>query len=132
MAKVDKKEIYAMWGLLPPDVRHALKKAVEALDRVVERWRTPVIAPCPRCGSKKTADCRNVEGIDDATVGLCIACGYVWCLECNVTLITSIACDHWKICANCGNRTDEVGNCGIMTWECPRLRPEGSSLDSRI
>ena len=122
MAKADREDLHAMWELMPPEVQFALKGAVESLAQEMECGEPAVIRRCPRCGGNRTADCHEVDGIGDATVGLCVVCGYVWCLECNAHLISTVACDHWKICANCGNRMDETGNCGTVTWECTHIK----------
>ena len=94
MAKVDREEVHAMWELMPPEVQRAFRGAVESLGREMERGEPVVIRLCPRCGGGKTVDCSEAAGIGDATVGLCVACGYVWCLECNAHLISTVACDH--------------------------------------
>jgi hypothetical protein len=60
--------------------------------------------------------------IADPTVGLCVTCGYLWCLECDTHLISTVTCGHWKICANCVEGKDETGYCNNTPWDCPHIR----------
>lgn len=67
-------------------------------------------------------DCGKVEGILDTSVGLCPVCGYLWCLECDASLITGISCGHWQICATCGERKGPSGQCGKIPLKCPHIQ----------
>ncbi len=66
-------------------------------------------------------DCSLVDGIEDITVGLCSVCGYLWCLECDASLLTSPACGHWLVCEICDEEKEHDGFCGIMPWDCKRI-----------
>ncbi|MBA4418007.1 MAG: hypothetical protein C0392_08875 [Syntrophus sp. (in: bacteria)] len=122
MARVDREHLHDMWELMPTEVQEALKKAIEIVTAKTKHEKSSIIRRCPRCGARNTTDCRGVEGIADSTIGLCITCGYLWCLECDVHLIASIVCGHWKICAGCGERKDELGYCGKVPWECRHIK----------
>jgi hypothetical protein len=122
MAKIDREHLHSMWELMPLEIQDALQAAVEALAAGEGRKTNVLIRLCPRCGGADTTDCHEVAGIDDSTVGLCITCGYVWCLECETHLISTAICGHWKICANCGERKDESGYCGTVPWECDHIK----------
>ena len=122
MAKIDREHLLDMWDFMPPGIQKALRTAVETLGADEKIPRGGLTKQCPRCGAKDTTDCHDIAGISDATVGLCITCGYLWCLECETYLISTITCGHWKICANCGERKDESGYCRTVPWECTYIR----------
>jgi len=96
-----------------------------------EYYRKRMIGDCPRCGSSKTRDCKDLPGIDDSTVGSCIDCGHLWCLECGLPLPQNNICEHWEVCDAC----DDCGEqeCSILTWECEKiqkwLRERNTDLD---
>jgi hypothetical protein len=58
-----------------------------------------MMGDCPNCGSKHTRDGDDAgfpkEKAGDITVGICLECGYVWCLECGDAL-ASWPCQHWQ------------------------------------
>jgi hypothetical protein len=114
--------IYSMWDLLPPEVQGALRKAILENGYRTRPRRGASIRSCPSCGSRNTADCQCVSTIEDSTVGLCISCGYLWCLECDAPLITSVVCGHWEICTRCESGKDTSGDCGEVAWECARIK----------
>jgi len=86
-----------------------------------EFFRVVFIGDCPSCGSENTICCDEYEDIDDPTVALCKACGFMWCTECGSPLERGEECGHWEICANCTEPRDEFGDCGIPIEECPRI-----------
>ena len=64
---------------------------------------------------------------EDTTVGICLECGYVWCLECFKPL-KKWPCPHWEICDACEwcPSEEELGkgeSCPYAAWrdECPRI-----------
>ncbi len=122
MAKFDREHVHDMWELMPPDVQEALKQAIDILVAKPAHEREGISRSCPRCGTRNTTDCHAIEGIADPTIGLCIMCGYVWCLECDAHLIATVTCGHWKICASCAERKDESGYCGKIPWECRHIK----------
>ena len=111
-----------MWEFLPERVREALLRtvALHRLCRIPERLAG--IRSCPRCGRHKTMDCSQIEGIADVTVGLCVSCGYIWCLECDTALLMSTSCGHWRICSTCGEEKASCGYCGVLPWDCLHIK----------
>jgi hypothetical protein len=117
-----KESLEYMWEFLPEMAQVSLKRAVERNRRKEMAEHTSSIRNCPRCGDGKTVDCHDVKEIGDATVGLCVTCGYLWCLECDASLITSVTCGHWNVCAGCGETKGSFGDCGSVARECPHIR----------
>jgi len=111
----------SMWELLPGEIQQALRKAV-AEKKETTRPVRGVIRLCPRCGERDTTDCDRVMGIEDVTIGLCLRCGYLWCLECETALLTSVLCGHWQVCAHCRERKDPSGCCSTVAWKCKHVR----------
>lgn len=122
MADIDAEEMKGMWEFMPERIQRALKRAVETLRENSGNRENATAGRCPRCGAGETFDCDKVAGIADPTVGLCISCGYVWCLECETYLISTVVCGHWKVCKSCGERKDGSGYCRIMPGECAHIR----------
>ncbi len=110
-----------MWELLPSEIQDSLRKAVEEKRGKPKAERGGVIRSCPRCGTTDTANCDRVAGIDDVTIGLCISCGYLWCLECDAALLTTILCGHWQVCTHCGEKKDAAGLCNTAAWKCKHI-----------
>jgi len=79
---------------LPPDVQEALSLAVQKYNNVEDFTSAIMVGPCPKCAGEKTRDWDDI-GLDDATVGTCLECGYTWCLECGDALETW-PCPHWE------------------------------------
>jgi hypothetical protein len=121
MAKVDRGHLHDMWELMPAEIQEALKRAIDSIAAKPANAGRSVVRSCPRCAGRDTTDCHEFEGIADPTVCLCVTCGYVWCIECDTHLISTVACGHWKICANCSERKDESGYCGKSTRECRHI-----------
>jgi hypothetical protein len=118
--KIDNTD--TMWELLPAEIQDTLQKAFEEKKGKPKPERGGEIRTCPHCGEKDTTDCDQVLGIEDSTIGLCIACGYLWCLECDAALLTSILCGHWQICAYCGEKKDSSGSCKTVAWKCKHVK----------
>lgn len=122
MGKALPGALLIMWEFLSDDLQDALLLAVEKNRTAKIPIRGQSVRPCPHCGNSGTMDCARVEGISDATVGLCLTCGYIWCLECDASLITGIPCGHWQICAACGEKKKPSGFCGTMPLECRHIQ----------
>jgi hypothetical protein len=122
MANTDTEDLRGMWEFMPDRIQKALKRAVDISTEKSGSRENAMARHCPRCGAGNTIDCDKVVGIGDPTVGLCISCGYVWCLECDTYLISTIVCGHWKVCRHCSERKDESGYCRIVPWECAQIR----------
>lgn len=88
-----KEDLFQMFRELNP-------KSPEELIRVV------LVGNCPKCGSENTKDCETVVDLEDSTIGLCLDCGFSWCLECGYE-ITGKICAHWDVCENCQDQDDE-------------------------
>lgn len=110
---------FTMWEFLPDNIRDSLKMAF-ALHRQRGGWqeRQTLIRQCPHCGSKHTIDCGQVKDLNDTTIGLCLTCGYLWCIECDTTLLTTVNCGHWQVCSACTEEKGLSGYCGITPREC--------------
>ena len=121
----DNDEILRIWASLPKDIQETLKKAVDESSAVTEEQFIAeiMIGECPKCGSKNTKDCEEIEGIEDLTVGLCMNCGFLWCSECGRPLVHVTYCKHWEICDEC-EEADEMGMCDIDPIECEKLNKE--------
>lgn len=109
-----------MWELLADDIQDALLIAVEKSRTKSHHHNTG--HTCPHCGNPDTLNCAKIDGINDATVGLCLVCGYVWCLECDSSLLTGINCGHWHICTACPQEKQPSGRCATSPLECPYIR----------
>lgn len=118
MGKAVSGSLLRMWEFLHDDIQNALLLAVEK-NRNADRDNTA--GSCPHCGDSNTMDCSSVETINDATVGLCCICGYLWCTECDASLMTGVDCGHWHICSACPDKK-ESGFCGTLPLECCRIQ----------
>jgi long-subunit acyl-CoA synthetase (AMP-forming) len=116
------ERIGKIWELLPEHIQESLRTAVETNRDLSRRGGNTSIRDCPRCGDGNTIDCREVADIADATVGLCLSCGYLWCLECDAVLLTSVNCGHWAICAHCVEQKGASGECTKVAWKCEHIR----------
>lgn len=118
MGKIVSGSLLRMWEFLPDDIQDALLLAVEK-HRNTDGDSS--MRSCPHCGDPKTMDCSSIDAVNDATVGLCRVCGYLWCTECDASLMTGIDCGHWQICSACPDNKGS-GFCGTPPWECPRIK----------
>jgi len=116
----DNADLLATVAALRADIRKMIEKAMERTSASnEEQFLAQVMTGvCPGCGRNQIKDCRQVQGIDDITIGLCMQCGFIWCLECGRSLIGDVHCDHWDVCIKC----DEVDDCDIDLKECEKLR----------
>ncbi|MBN2168659.1 MAG: hypothetical protein JW738_05395 [Actinobacteria bacterium] len=106
---------------LPDEAIEIFEKAVAGGMSEEELMREIFIGDCPKCSSKNVFSGDEIEDIDDATVGFCEDCGFIWCMECGFPLEHGEECGHWEVCEECGEDKDEYGFCGIETWECPYI-----------
>ena len=116
----DNLDLLAMVSALRADIRRMIEKSIERASPInAEQFLAQVMTGrCPRCASNQIKDCRKVEGINDITVGLCMQCGFIWCLECGRSLIGDVHCDHWDVCMKC----DKLETCDIDLRECEQLK----------
>ncbi len=112
-----------MWEFLPPGIQESLKAVLEIHQQRGHRQDMPaIIRECPHCSSHNTIDCGHVKDLNDTTIGLCLACGYLWCLECDTALLTTVNCEHWQVCSACTEEKNLSGYCGIIPWECIHIK----------
>ena len=76
-----------------------------------------LVGDCPRCGGHNTKDCETIVDIEDATVGVCLDCGYLWCLECGFELKEE-ECPHWAVCDKCDHQgeywQEDASECSLV------------------
>ena len=112
------RELNAMLETMPEETRNELMRLAEESDTEDEFVRAVFVGDCPRCDSEETAMPEGPDGEEDLTVGVCNACGYVWCLECDQELAPGTPCGHWDICESCEELEDESGICGTSPGQC--------------
>ena len=79
-------------------------------------FRIMMVGDCPKCGGENTRDCED-SPLGDITVGFCLDCYIIWCLECGeIFKENQTICVHWEICDKCKFSTDE--GCDILIDEC--------------
>jgi transposase-like protein len=79
-----------------------------------------IFRKCPKCESEHITDTVG-SLLDDPTVGMCLDCNTMWCLQCGTTFKPKqTACKHWKICNDCKLMDDE-GFCDVPPWQCSTL-----------
>ncbi|MFW5923282.1 MAG: zinc-ribbon domain-containing protein [Planctomycetota bacterium] len=89
-------------------------------DTAEEAARSIMVGDCPACLSSNTNDCENDPDIQDISVGQCLDCGYIWCLECGQELsCEDPVCGHWDLCAECPDN-EEFG-CGQFPGDCEKV-----------
>lgn len=69
------------FGKLDAQTKSYLLKMIEACKTSQEAVRLALVGDCPSCGSQQTIDGENLP-VSDNCVGICLSCGYTWCLEC--------------------------------------------------
>ena len=104
------------------DIKGALKTAIEKSAGLNgEQFLSEVLTgKCPKCGSCRTKNGEDEDSIGDFSVGLCIACGLVWCLDCGKPLSKNVRCNHWDICRKC----DTAAACNLVLSECNKLKSD--------
>jgi len=103
---------------IPEDARDELIRLAEESDSEDEFVRAVFVGDCPRCESDQTGMPEGPGDDEDMTVGLCKACGYVWCLECDHELAPGASCGHWQICESCEQLEEESGLCNTSPDQC--------------
>lgn len=126
----------ALWyglTLLPTEIQQRVSELIHQGKSKEEFVSALLIGPCPNCGSEKTRDGEDTgiptgQEMGDTTVGVCLECGYLWCLTCGVPL-SSWPCPHWTICDSCDDSPTEEEmeqgeSCPYVgrEKECPKLR----------
>ncbi len=101
---IDPAERHPVWRELDDLTRHRLLKAMrEPLDEEGEFLAEIWTGSCVHCGSENTMDLCDIEGIENAVVGLCKDCGGMWCTECRAPIETpDLECGHFAVCEECG------------------------------
>jgi hypothetical protein len=101
---------------LPEDVKKLLEETVEETDTSDEFIRMFMVGDCPVCGSGNTRDCDDTP-IEDISLGICLDCSALWCLECGEVLKHGqTMCEHWQICNEC--EFDIKAECDIPISDC--------------
>ena len=114
------KQAKEIFDSLPHDMKTYLIRAAEVANSKEEFVRLTMVGDCPKCGSSKTRDCEH-SPLDDPTVGICLECYTLWCLECGeVFQKGQTGCEHWSICAQCD--FSKHGECNIPPFECSIIR----------
>ena len=103
---------------MPEEARDELTRLAQDSDSEDEFVRAVFVGDCPRCASGETTMPEGPDGEEDLTVGVCKACGYVWCLECDHELAPGTPCGHWDICESCEELDEESGICTTSPDQC--------------
>ncbi|MDD5222703.1 MAG: hypothetical protein PHE84_01820 [bacterium] len=114
---------------LDDEERVILEQHLNAADNLEEFLALAMVGPCPRCGSTRVADGEDAPGIEDITIGMCLDCDYLWCLDCGEQSQPGVECPHHGVCAACnegsGEDEDEDDDrqefCLRPVWECPTI-----------
>ena len=110
------------WETIPEEARDELMRLAQEADSEDEFVRSVFVGDCPRCASDQTAMSEEADGEEDLTVGVCKACGHLWCLECDRELTPGTVCGHWDICESCEQLDDESGLCLTSPDECELIQ----------
>jgi hypothetical protein len=94
-----RKDVLSIFNSLPLEVQDYFQKAFKQTSTLDGFLSALMVGNCPSCGSTKTRDC-DESPLHDITVGICLDCHHMWCLECGYKLITW-PCPHWEICDEC-------------------------------
>ena len=113
MAKNGKKArgVRKAFKSLPEDLQEALGELIERAENEEEFVRFSMVGNCPSCGSPNTRDTEGTP-LDDITVGICLDCYKLWCLECGAVFEEGqTSCKHWEVCSECNLTWEEdIGN----------------------
>ena len=116
-----KKEIEEILSDLEDSERELLESKLRECDTPEEFISGVMVGECPKCSSLTTKDCEDEPEVDDITIGKCLMCGHLWCLECGEDFKEGQRrCEHWSVCLEC-EVNDEFG-CGIPIWECSAIQ----------
>jgi len=114
----EKQEFEKLWETMPEEARDELVRLAEDSESEDEFVRAVFVGDCPRCASDETGMTEGPDGEEDLTVGICKACDYVWCLECDQELTPGTPCGHWDICESCEEMDNESGICTTSPADC--------------
>ena len=115
--KPDEEAVNEIFDSMPEQAQREFRDALGSSSTVEEFMRKVCVGNCPFCGSQETRDCSDTP-LDDPTVGICLKCQVLWCLECDERFEEGqTVCGHWWICNECGFR-DAEGFCETPAWEC--------------
>jgi hypothetical protein len=104
---------------LPQDLKEFLIRAIAKGNPELDSFNGVVAGDCPVCGSFNT-----LEGADtplcDPTVGICLDCCSINCLECGEIFEKGqTACHHWQVCEQCEISSED--GCGTAVWDCSKI-----------
>ena len=101
---------------LPRNLQEYITKLKEKADAEEGYMKSVMAGYCPNCASDRTIDGYNAP-LNDITVGICLDCHTLWCLECGEVLDKGkTVCGHWAICDKCAIETD--GGCEFPPFDC--------------
>lgn len=116
MKALNKKAVMDIFESLPEETRENLLEIMRTSGSLEEAIRRIHVGDCPVCGSQNTRDCEDTP-LNDSTVGICLDCHAMWCLECGMVFKEGqTKCEHWEICDKCHFPGED--GCGIPTLEC--------------
>lgn len=105
---------------LPRELKEFLDGAERDPVFMQELFLGVIAGDCPICGSFKTLDGGDTP-LRDTTVGICLECYCMICLECGEILGRGqTQCDHRRICDQCHGPGSENG-CHTPIWECQEI-----------
>ncbi len=112
MKEEDLRKRHPVWDELDDLTRRRLIKAMrEPQDEEGEFIAVNWVGSCVHCGSERTMDLCEVEGVENAAVGLCKDCGGLWCTECRAPIVTpDLECGHFAVCEECGQCLNGVSD----------------------
>ncbi len=123
--KPDVDKVLDVLHTLPEEVQSDLMELVKQANDPEEVVRLALVGDCPFCGSTNTRDCEEAP-LDDPTVGICLDCSNLWCLECGYLFPKGqTVCGHWAICDACEFshvKWDEGETCGTTADECSIIK----------
>jgi len=116
---MDQKTSKKAFESLPEEIQKFLKNALKDSKTEKEFINKVMVGDCPVCGSPNTRDCEGTP-LDDPTVGICLDCYTIGCLECGEIFEKGqTICKHWKICDGCNfSIYSSSDSCGVQIDEC--------------
>lgn len=98
------KEIREIISSLPDEIQGHFQELFKAARKYSgddylaqeEFIRSVTVGNCPTCESTRTKDCDD-SPLNDITIGLCLECFHMWCLECGEKFkLGQTVCTHWE------------------------------------
>jgi hypothetical protein len=81
---------------LSPEAMSELMESFRGSETCDEFVNSIMVGPCPKCGSKETANCEDDPEIGELLLGRCYACGQFWCTECGTFMVgDQRSCECW-------------------------------------